>query len=188
MIRRPPRSTLFPYTTLFRSLRVNAVFYGLIRALLTRPQALPLRHFARGLSPTPTTHIPCPHSTTPSPCPTLYHTSRASVSHVISTWFDTWCSSTSHCLVRQASVSLLVRSAAKTSFTFFKVCFHLRQGVVNLGTECGSVCVWECVRALLLTSMCGSVCACCSSHTSTDLVDVCLECVGVCMCVHTNTH
>src|ERR1039457_7605533 len=26
MIRRPPRSTLFPYTTLFRSLRLNIVF------------------------------------------------------------------------------------------------------------------------------------------------------------------
>src|SRR2546430_9079434 len=28
MIRRPPRSTLFPYTTLFRSLLVNAAFGG----------------------------------------------------------------------------------------------------------------------------------------------------------------
>src|SRR5256885_11045990 len=29
MIRRPPRSTLFPYTTLFRSLQVNTVQPGL---------------------------------------------------------------------------------------------------------------------------------------------------------------
>src|SRR3712207_7656964 len=29
MIRRPPRSTLFPYTTLFRSLRVKAAAVGL---------------------------------------------------------------------------------------------------------------------------------------------------------------
>src|SRR3712207_7067439 len=43
MIRRPPRSTLFPYTTLFRSL----VGYGLV-ALLTR--AL----YARGLWKAPT--------------------------------------------------------------------------------------------------------------------------------------
>src|SRR5256886_13295445 len=28
MIRRPPRSTLFPYTTLFRSLEINAIFGG----------------------------------------------------------------------------------------------------------------------------------------------------------------
>src|SRR2546425_8537022 len=34
MIRRPPRSTLFPYTTLFRSLR---------RGALARPHAAPLR-------------------------------------------------------------------------------------------------------------------------------------------------
>src|SRR5205807_5401312 len=38
MIRRPPRSTLFPYTTLFRSLRG-----------LHEPQARPLRGSARGL-------------------------------------------------------------------------------------------------------------------------------------------
>src|SRR5258705_1230142 len=30
MIRRPPRSTLFPYTTLFRSLRPVASVYGLV--------------------------------------------------------------------------------------------------------------------------------------------------------------
>src|SRR5258707_4474416 len=29
MIRRPPRSTLFPYTTLFRSARVDALTFGL---------------------------------------------------------------------------------------------------------------------------------------------------------------
>src|SRR5438874_10603155 len=37
MIRRPPRSTLFPYTTLFRSLRQLRVRVGL--ALLLREQA-----------------------------------------------------------------------------------------------------------------------------------------------------
>src|SRR2546430_12767503 len=30
MIRRPPRSTLFPYTTLFRSARLNGAFCGLV--------------------------------------------------------------------------------------------------------------------------------------------------------------
>src|SRR5258708_18274981 len=30
MIRRPPRSTLFPYTTLFRSIRVGAQPYGVL--------------------------------------------------------------------------------------------------------------------------------------------------------------
>src|SRR2546427_3761421 len=51
MIRRPPRSTLFPYTTLFRSLlEVDLLLGGahrprLWRAELERPQRhLPLRH------------------------------------------------------------------------------------------------------------------------------------------------
>src|SRR3712207_8299495 len=40
MIRRPPRSTLFPYTTLFRSARtcVNTVGAGLVPALSNRRQ------------------------------------------------------------------------------------------------------------------------------------------------------
>ena len=41
MIRRPPRSTLFPYTTLFRSLQRNSRAY-------------------RHESPTPFSHLPCP--------------------------------------------------------------------------------------------------------------------------------
>src|SRR3712207_8983135 len=36
MIRRPPRSTLFPYTTLFRSIGYAFVLLG-VRALATRP-------------------------------------------------------------------------------------------------------------------------------------------------------
>src|SRR2546430_9592213 len=39
MIRRPPRSTLFPYTTLFRSRRVHPV----LRARITHPQRPPER-------------------------------------------------------------------------------------------------------------------------------------------------
>src|SRR5260370_25035194 len=44
MIRRPPRSTLFPYTTLFRSLHLPAFFDDLIRGLLTN-----VRHGADSL-------------------------------------------------------------------------------------------------------------------------------------------
>src|SRR3712207_8667566 len=41
MIRRPPRSTLFPYTTLFRSLRREEQdSRGLLRAVLERVQAV----------------------------------------------------------------------------------------------------------------------------------------------------
>src|SRR3712207_7139146 len=36
MIRRPPRSTLFPYTTLFRSSRNNAGLFGAAVALVKR--------------------------------------------------------------------------------------------------------------------------------------------------------
>src|SRR3712207_8723435 len=43
MIRRPPRSTLFPYTTLFRSLRVVARPRPLARHQLQRRQPLLLR-------------------------------------------------------------------------------------------------------------------------------------------------
>src|SRR3712207_7205043 len=55
MIRRPPRSTLFPYTTLFRSsglfskIRINALFREMAAALgLSPPSArLPLTAFHR---------------------------------------------------------------------------------------------------------------------------------------------
>src|SRR2546427_1864194 len=38
MIRRPPRSTLFPYTTLFRSLRFYARLIAATRSDLVRPE------------------------------------------------------------------------------------------------------------------------------------------------------
>src|SRR3712207_8686862 len=51
MMRRPPRSTLFPYTTLFRSLGVPGVEHGarrevelLARVLRERPAAVLLDH------------------------------------------------------------------------------------------------------------------------------------------------
>src|SRR5256885_11948869 len=39
MIRRPPRSTLFPYTTLFRSVNVVSIVYGVLleRTIATDP-------------------------------------------------------------------------------------------------------------------------------------------------------
>src|SRR2546430_5775144 len=47
MIRRPPRSTLFPYTTLFRSLDVRQALDALLGALergIRQPAALELAH------------------------------------------------------------------------------------------------------------------------------------------------
>src|SRR2546423_8113292 len=41
MIRRPPRSTLFPYTTLFRSLRPALRLARLLRSAARQPPSLP---------------------------------------------------------------------------------------------------------------------------------------------------
>src|SRR2546426_4244981 len=41
MIRRPPRSTLFPYTTLFRSEKLPAMISDIPRVIETGPDALP---------------------------------------------------------------------------------------------------------------------------------------------------
>src|SRR2546426_12579478 len=38
MIRRPPRSTLFPYTTLFRSEQISQSRFGLSRVALDKPR------------------------------------------------------------------------------------------------------------------------------------------------------
>src|SRR5690242_20830793 len=46
MNRRPPRSTLFPYTTLFRSLEVEGVLLLMIRALVHEPDLQALREVA----------------------------------------------------------------------------------------------------------------------------------------------
>src|SRR5256886_5867357 len=57
MIRRPPRSTLFPYTTLFRSVTLSVVYMALI-ARMTRASMLGVlgedyirTAFAKGLAP-----------------------------------------------------------------------------------------------------------------------------------------
>src|SRR2546425_2272735 len=65
MIRRPPRSTLFPYTTLFRSLRA-------VESTMT-PRHIPVLLLGliagcSGSTPTPTTS-PTPVSSTPAPSP-----------------------------------------------------------------------------------------------------------------------
>src|SRR3712207_8792344 len=44
MIRRPPRSTLFPYTTLFRSLREHPLPGGPVVCPLLAPRVDPVRH------------------------------------------------------------------------------------------------------------------------------------------------
>src|SRR5260370_12653506 len=41
MIRRPPRSTLFPYTTLFRSCSTNGATWTMASPARTRPRASP---------------------------------------------------------------------------------------------------------------------------------------------------
>src|SRR5260370_33020729 len=52
MIRRPPRSTLFPYTTLFRSVNVPHRYLGCFRDIgeTRRPEAMPVRQFHGGLN------------------------------------------------------------------------------------------------------------------------------------------
>src|SRR5260370_17749560 len=39
MIRRPPRSTLFPYTTLFRSLRLNSRCWPMVKGISCSPSS-----------------------------------------------------------------------------------------------------------------------------------------------------
>src|SRR2546430_3343717 len=51
MIRRPPRSTLFPYTTLFRSLAGMGAAIGLIGALLTTRLATSLLYGVTATDP-----------------------------------------------------------------------------------------------------------------------------------------
>src|SRR2546422_2229853 len=49
MIRRPPRSTLFPYTTLFRSIMREPRFAGVIKIIETPKGDDPVRHDRRML-------------------------------------------------------------------------------------------------------------------------------------------
>src|SRR2546427_4030543 len=48
MIRRPPRSTLFPYTTLFRSLGVSTALARMEAELGTDPYVVEMIEFIRG--------------------------------------------------------------------------------------------------------------------------------------------
>src|SRR3712207_7342397 len=49
MIRRPPRSTLFPYTTLFRSGEARPAAKRATRSLYSCPRNTPLGHQGRGV-------------------------------------------------------------------------------------------------------------------------------------------
>src|SRR5258708_13821922 len=49
MIRRPPRSTLFPYTTLFRSIRLQATFVGADAKTLEQSVATPIEQQVNGV-------------------------------------------------------------------------------------------------------------------------------------------
>src|SRR2546429_5126354 len=49
MIRRPPRSTLFPYTTLFRSPQAHALRGALVQRLGAREQREQIHHVVLGL-------------------------------------------------------------------------------------------------------------------------------------------
>src|ERR1035438_3966690 len=77
MIRRPPRSTLFPYTTLFRSGQVNRLAFECLSARLPRPDDMkPDRKSTRLNS----SHLGISYAVfclkknieVLSPCPTLY--------------------------------------------------------------------------------------------------------------------
>src|SRR3989454_9624428 len=62
MIRRPPRSTLFPYTTLFRSVGSTLIVFGEAgEAIPTRPEA------AKPIAPPP---APARTEAPPAPSPT----------------------------------------------------------------------------------------------------------------------
>src|ERR1017187_5943902 len=84
MIRRPPRSTLFPYTTLFRSCHTSATdaddpiraqdhrkrFDGVqLCHLSLRSSRLPQRGQSRGKRPTPPPRPPFAAPPPPVPCP-----------------------------------------------------------------------------------------------------------------------
>src|SRR3712207_7635293 len=48
MIRRPPRSTLFPYTTLFRSTMFNAVFFSGLEDVYHKPHSYYISRYPAG--------------------------------------------------------------------------------------------------------------------------------------------
>ena len=63
MIRRPPRSTLFPYTTLFRSHKSNAVVCSYYFFAIIRFRQAKIAHSQYSSKPT---RLPCIHSTHPN--------------------------------------------------------------------------------------------------------------------------
>src|SRR3712207_7165879 len=79
MIRRPPRSTLFPYTTLFRSVRRTAADHdGTDRAVVRRPPAAVARVAA--VPPAPEENRRALHSDRKS---TRLNSSHANISYAV---------------------------------------------------------------------------------------------------------
>src|SRR2546430_8231399 len=62
MIRRPPRSTLFPYTTLFRSLDMLQRLRGLVRMLDSAEQEPKAFRVRRGIGDRKSTRLNSSHS------------------------------------------------------------------------------------------------------------------------------
>src|SRR3712207_7610659 len=57
MIRRPPRSTLFPYTTLFRSLITPTIFFNLVMQLVNAFQEFNGPYLVTGNGPLNLTYL-----------------------------------------------------------------------------------------------------------------------------------
>src|SRR5258708_26438785 len=82
MIRRPPRSTLFPYTTLFRSgYAFMAPTYVFVFCLFTAVAIGVARSIAAGGHPVPT--VPPPHLGPPTTAVTDRKSTRLNSSHQI---------------------------------------------------------------------------------------------------------
>src|SRR3712207_6907265 len=85
MIRRPPRSTLFPYTTLFRSRRPRAAADGEER-LLRHPLAPQVQGLARALRdahPQAAHRHPRPHAEDQDRKSTRLNSSHANISYAV---------------------------------------------------------------------------------------------------------
>src|SRR5258707_7145720 len=80
MIRRPPRSTLFPYTTLFRSALAAAVYPQLVKQV--RPGAGPVARHAGDADP-PAARAAHPHDRRGDRKSTRLNSSHAHISYAV---------------------------------------------------------------------------------------------------------
>src|SRR5256885_3835338 len=67
MIRRPPRSTLFPYTTLFRSTGAESLRFGEIEKPEPEPGEVLVKVYATALTPTELHWFPTSHDSSGAP-------------------------------------------------------------------------------------------------------------------------